>query len=177
MSRTAPCFGLLALLLLLTALPRFAHNGAVAIAVPVEGIVVDGDLSDWPAGAPLFPVPWIFKGGTLVTGDDLEAEYSIGYLPNSGRVYVGIRVRDDSVVRPARPDTTAEAGEHERAAVSLAVNLGYEAYTSGAVYGQIAGACYGVDGIPARWLMTLPLRGKIESLALGLMQVAEEGVT
>ena len=26
--------------------PVSAHNGAVAIAVPVEGIVVDGDLSD-----------------------------------------------------------------------------------------------------------------------------------
>ena len=35
-------------LLLLAALsrPSGAHNGAVAIAVPVEGIVVDGDLSD-----------------------------------------------------------------------------------------------------------------------------------
>jgi len=28
--------------------PLSAHNGAVAIAVPVEGIMVDGDLSDWP---------------------------------------------------------------------------------------------------------------------------------
>ena len=40
---------LLTVLLSLTALlrPLSAHNGAVAIAVPVEGIVVDGDLSDW----------------------------------------------------------------------------------------------------------------------------------
>ena len=36
------------ILLLLLAVPLNAHNGAVAIAVPVEGIVVDGDLSDWP---------------------------------------------------------------------------------------------------------------------------------
>ncbi len=43
---------LLTVLLSLTALlrPVRAHNGAVAIAVPVEGIVVDGDLSDWPEG-------------------------------------------------------------------------------------------------------------------------------
>jgi hypothetical protein len=38
------------ILLLLLAVPLSAHNGAVAIAVPVEGIVVDGDLSDWPEG-------------------------------------------------------------------------------------------------------------------------------
>ena len=29
-------------------LPDLAHNGAVVIAVPVEGITLDGDLSDWP---------------------------------------------------------------------------------------------------------------------------------
>ena len=38
------------ILLLLLAVPLSAHNGAVAIAVPVEGIVVDGDLGDWPEG-------------------------------------------------------------------------------------------------------------------------------
>ena len=59
----------------------------------------------------------------------------------------------------------------------LAVNLGDDADTTGAVYGQLAGAYYGVDGIPAAWRMTLALREKIESLALGLMQVAEEEVT
>jgi hypothetical protein len=37
-------------LVLLTVLlrPLSAHSGAVAIAVPIEKIVVDGDLSDWP---------------------------------------------------------------------------------------------------------------------------------
>jgi hypothetical protein len=38
----------LGLLLIAFLCPLYAHNGAVAIAVPVEGIVVDGDLSDWP---------------------------------------------------------------------------------------------------------------------------------
>ena len=27
----------------------YGHNGKVALAHPVEGIRVDGDLSDWPA--------------------------------------------------------------------------------------------------------------------------------
>ena len=31
------------------------------------------------------------------------------------------------------------------------VNLGEDADTTGAVYGQIAGAFYGEDGIPAEW--------------------------
>ncbi|MBI4531485.1 MAG: hypothetical protein HY709_08160 [Candidatus Latescibacteria bacterium] len=29
--------------------PVEAHNGSVAMAVPVQGIVVDGDLSDRPS--------------------------------------------------------------------------------------------------------------------------------
>jgi len=34
----------------------------------------------------------------------------------------------------------------------LAVNLGDDADTTGAIYGQIAGAAYGIDAIPATWM-------------------------
>ena len=47
-----------------------------------------------------------------------------------------------------------------------AVNLGDDADTTGAVYGQIAGASYGAGGIPADWLDLLCMRGLIENLAL-----------
>ena len=44
----------------------------------------------------------------------------------------------------------------------LAVNLGDDADTTGAIYGQLAGAYYGVDAIPAQWLELLALRDLIE---------------
>ena len=47
-----------------------------------------------------------------------------------------------------------------------AVNLGDDADTTGAVYGQIAGAYYGIDSIPERWLE------KIVDLD-GIMYIAE----
>ena len=47
----------------------------------------------------------------------------------------------------------------------LAVNLGDDADTTGAVYGQLAGAFYGETGIPAGWLEKLHQRGFIEGLA------------
>ncbi len=47
----------------------------------------------------------------------------------------------------------------------LAVNLGDDADTTGAVYGQIAGAYYGVDEIPAKWRDKLAMRTLIESFA------------
>ncbi|KAF6620664.1 ADP-ribosylglycohydrolase family protein, partial [Paenibacillus sp. EKM208P] len=40
----------------------------------------------------------------------------------------------------------------------LAVNLGDDADTTGAVYGQIAGAYYGISGIPSRWREKLAMK-------------------
>jgi ADP-ribosyl-[dinitrogen reductase] hydrolase len=50
-------------------------------------------------------------------------------------------------------------------AVLAAVNLGDDADTTGAVCGQIAGAFYGADGIPPRWLELLAKRDLITDLA------------
>jgi ADP-ribosyl-[dinitrogen reductase] hydrolase len=47
----------------------------------------------------------------------------------------------------------------------LAVNLGDDADTTGAVYGQLAGAFYGEEGIPERWRRRLARRELIESYA------------
>ena len=54
----------------------------------------------------------------------------------------------------------------------LAVNLGDDADTTGAIYGQLAGAHYGVAAIPARWRERLALRERIETLADGLLALA-----
>ena len=47
----------------------------------------------------------------------------------------------------------------------LAVNLGDDADTTGAIYGQIAGAHYGVESIPGRWLKKLAWWSEIEDFA------------
>ena len=47
----------------------------------------------------------------------------------------------------------------------MAVNLGDDADTTGAVYGQLAGCYYGVEGIPARWLDRLAHRELITAFA------------
>jgi ADP-ribosylglycohydrolase len=53
-----------------------------------------------------------------------------------------------------------------------AVNLGDDADTTGAVYGQIAGAFYGAGGIPAEWLAKLAMRDLIEQRAAELLDRA-----
>lgn len=49
-----------------------------------------------------------------------------------------------------------------------AVNLGEDADTTGAVFGQLAGAFYGRGGIPASWVSKLTQRETIERLAESL---------
>lgn len=54
----------------------------------------------------------------------------------------------------------------------LAVNLGDDADTTGAIYGQIAGAYYGLEGIPAAWLVKLHQHDLILDFAKRLHEAA-----
>jgi len=56
-----------------------------------------------------------------------------------------------------------------REAVLKAVNLGDDADTTGAVCGQLAGACWGESGIPREWLDGLARRDLIEKALDGLL--------
>ena len=47
----------------------------------------------------------------------------------------------------------------------LAVNLGDDADTTGAVYGQLAGAFYGATAIPSKWRERITMGPRIESMA------------
>lgn len=57
----------------------------------------------------------------------------------------------------------------------LAVNLGDDADTTGAIYGQLAGAFYGESAIPSGWSRALALRERIVGLADGLLSLSARG--
>lgn len=58
------------------------------------------------------------------------------------------------------------------AAVLEAANLGDDADTTAAIVGQLAGAHYGVGGIPPHWLERLHMRSDIEATAEALLRAA-----
>jgi poly(ADP-ribose) glycohydrolase ARH3 len=58
-----------------------------------------------------------------------------------------------------------------KSAVIYAVSLGGDADTIGAMTGAIAGACYGIEGIPSQWRETVENREYIEQLAKKLWDV------
>ncbi len=57
-----------------------------------------------------------------------------------------------------------------RTAVLTAANLGGDADTTAAIAGQLAGALYGLSGIPAEWLDKLAWRDRIENVAQQLLK-------
>ena len=59
----------------------------------------------------------------------------------------------------------------------LAVNLGDDADTTGAIYGQIAGAYYGVEAMPTEWRERLTMTPEITSMADSLYAHARRSKT
>ena len=65
-----------------------------------------------------------------------------------------------------------ESTETLEDAVLAAVNLGDDADTTAAIAGQLAGAVYGVEAIPGRWLETLFMCDEITEMADRLFELA-----
>lgn len=78
-----------------------------------------------------------------------DAVFSTGYV---------VHTLEAALWCVGRTDSVADA-------LILAVNLGHDADTVGAVTGQLAGALWGMSGAPATWLARLAWRDRIESLA------------
>ena len=84
------------LLLCGLALPAAAHNGSMATAAPVVGIVVDGELSDWPTDLTVYPVALWQAGDEPQDSQDLQASFRIGFSSKENALYVAVEVRDQS---------------------------------------------------------------------------------
>ncbi|EEH63491.1 ADP-ribosylglycohydrolase [Gleimia coleocanis DSM 15436] len=59
----------------------------------------------------------------------------------------------------------------------LAVNLGEDADTVGAIYGQLAGAYYSIREIPSEWIENLAKSAEIRTVANQLYEVATEKIS
>jgi hypothetical protein len=60
-----------------------------------------------------------------------------------------------------------------RSAILLAANLGDDADTTAAIAGQLAGAVYGLSGIPGEWLDALAWRERLEQTASALFAAGQ----
>jgi hypothetical protein len=84
-------------LLLAAVISAYGHSGQIALAYPVQGLHVDGDFSDWPAAASLYPLAQTEYGSTPDGLDDLQATFRLGYDRDAAALYIALEVMDQSV--------------------------------------------------------------------------------
>ena len=75
-----------------------AQNGAAATAMPISGITVDGDLSDWPESLTQFPISYPESGDPPQSPEDLQATFRMAYDQHEQLLYVAVLVQDESIV-------------------------------------------------------------------------------
>jgi CubicO group peptidase (beta-lactamase class C family) len=92
------------LLLCLIPAPLLAHTGPHLVLAPVAGIVVDGDLADWPRDA---------EWQAIATPDpkSLTARFAVGVDRSRGVLNVAVDVNDDVVVQTAPTDDEQDGVE------------------------------------------------------------------
>ena len=86
-------------------------GGPIALATRVTGIVVDGDLSDWPQDMLRVPLRNEFsvygrtdlEGVDLRTSDDFSPAMMVGYDDDKDLLYVAVVVRDDQLFMDGDP--------------------------------------------------------------------------
>lgn len=112
------------------------------------------DGIDW-ATAPLAPMIAAIAKGSFKTKLESEIRAS-GYVVHTLEAALWAFYNSDTF----------------RDSALLAVNLGEDADTTGAVYGQLAGAYYGADGIPIEWREQIARLHDIEMLGFALFELA-----
>jgi hypothetical protein len=83
---------LVAALLLLPCLVR--GDCGLALAYPVEGIQIDGNLADWPGHLPWYPVGFRLFGPPT-DPEDCSARFRVGYSEAENALYVAVDVQDE----------------------------------------------------------------------------------
>lgn len=135
-------------------------------ACAAYGTLIAGALQGWTKEA---IISFGQELSSKITSDDLSAVLSGSYLDKtrdqiSSSGYV-VHTLEAALWAFARTDDF-------KAGALLAVNLADDADTVGAVYGQLAGAHYGVTGIPGDWIGHLDQSAMIMAMAEQLHNIA-----
>ena len=140
-----------------TAVDACRYYGAL-LAMALDGAEKDAILA--------FAPPWLADLDPLI-GEIAQGSYRHKQPPEiQGSGYV---------VRSLEASMWAfDRSQSYREGCLLAANLGDDADTTAAIYGQLAGAHYGDQGIPAEWLAKLAMREQIEEYAIRLYELGWE---
>jgi len=72
-----------------------AHNGQVAMAVPLSEIALDGDFSDWPADMVHYDIARAEWAQVPDGPEDLSGTFRVGYRASENALYLAVEVQDE----------------------------------------------------------------------------------
>ena len=73
-----------------------ADNGAIAVALPIGDVTIDGDLSDWPVDLEAIPITVSLRDNAPRDDDDLSATFRAAYRVEEPAILVGVTVTDEA---------------------------------------------------------------------------------
>lgn len=168
----------------LAPVPMFYANNAGAAMEHSARSSATTHAADEPVGACRYMASVIVRGLKGAPKEEILATSEIVGLPDK---IAGVAAGSFREKQPPEIKGTGYVVESLEAALwafhnsdnfadgaRMAVNLGDDADTTGAVYGQIAGAYYGASGIPERWKNVLAMRDTIEDFATRLYELRPE---
>ena len=74
--------------------PLLAHNGSVAYAYPLGNIIVDGNFSDWPAGAVKYRIGQHLSDTKPADETDFSGFFQLGYRADNRSLYIAFTITD-----------------------------------------------------------------------------------
>lgn len=98
------CYPILFSILLMTSCQNSKQNDiaisedAIAYAIPIDGITLDGDLSEWPEDMTTYSIKNAELGDDPENKEDFEGNFRVGYNREQGEIYIGIEISDESKV-------------------------------------------------------------------------------
>ncbi|MEX0315567.1 MAG: serine hydrolase [Allomuricauda sp.] len=73
-------------------------DDAIAYAIPLDNIILDGDLSEWPSGMTKYPIKNAELGMVPESNEDFLGSFRIGYSTEKNEIYIAMEINDESQV-------------------------------------------------------------------------------
>ena len=74
----------------------YGSNGKIAYAYPMDGIMIDGQLQDWPSDIIKYKLEFFFPGEHPQDDEDFNASFSFGYNMKEQALYLSVELRDEN---------------------------------------------------------------------------------
>ncbi|MEM6380946.1 MAG: sugar-binding protein, partial [Bacteroidota bacterium] len=87
-------------ILILMCYGLYGQSYEAAVAYPIEGIKIDGDLKEWPQSLKTYPINQL-AFGDITEENDLKGFFKIAYQAKKNILYLGVEVVDSDIQTPA----------------------------------------------------------------------------